>query len=27
VYAVLAYVMDAYELDPPKHETEPGLPA
>jgi 4-carboxymuconolactone decarboxylase len=27
VYAVLAYVMNAYELEAPKHETEPGLPA
>ncbi len=27
VYAVLAYVMDAYELDPPQHATEPALTA
>ena len=27
VYAVLAYVMDAYELQPPQHATEPALPS
>lgn len=26
-YAVLAYVMNAYELEVPKHATEPALPA
>ena len=25
-YATLAYVMNAYELEAPKHATEPGLP-